>query len=85
MPCVFEKLPLVWSIFKDYLRHKRKEMTTVEIFERINMHEQYMNVARGGPVDPMIIMTHFKASDVEHEQSSNGHDFKYKQKKQEKK
>lgn len=76
------KLPLTWNMFKGYLKHKGKEITMVELIERINVHEQYMSIAQGVPIVPMRTIFSAKANVVEHGQTSTRHDVKGKQKKQ---
>lgn len=44
--CIIQKLPSMWSIINDYLKHKQKEVTMVDLLGRIIRQEKYMNDAR---------------------------------------
>ncbi|WCJ29313.1 Retrovirus-related Pol polyprotein from transposon TNT 1-94 [Euphorbia peplus] len=43
---IIEKLPLAWSDFKNYLKHKRKEMSVEELVVRLRIEEENRETAR---------------------------------------
>src|SRR4051812_3374143 len=63
--CVIEKLPPAWKDFKNYLKHKRKEMTMEDLIVRLRIEEDNRKSEKRGStaVDP-------KANVVEHSQTS---------------
>ena len=63
--CVIEKLPPAWKDFKNYLKHKRKEMTMEDLIVRLRIEEddRKFEKRRLTSVDP-------KANLVEHSQTS---------------
>ncbi|XP_076929329.1 aldehyde dehydrogenase 22A1-like [Bidens hawaiensis] len=65
--CIIEKLPPSWVDFKNYLKHKRKEMTIEDLVVRLRIEEDNKIVLKriDGPGTT-------KANVVEHGQSSKG-------------
>src|ERR1044071_7236151 len=64
---IIEKLPPSWIDFKNYLKHKRKEMTIEDFVVHLHIEEDN-KVAQKKNVIPEIA----KANVVEHRQSSKG-------------
>ncbi|XP_076948604.1 uncharacterized protein LOC143620918 [Bidens hawaiensis] len=65
--CIIEKLPPSWVDFKNYLKHKRKEMTIEDIVVRLH-NEEDNKIALKRIYGPGTT----KANVVEHGQSSKG-------------
>ncbi|XP_073057051.1 uncharacterized protein [Primulina eburnea] len=67
---IVEKLPPAWKDFKNYLKHKRKEMNVEELIVRLRLEEDNKSSERRlfSPVDA-------KANVVEHGQSSKKRTF----------
>ena len=65
---IVEKLPPSWVDFKNYLKHKRKEMTIEDLVVRLRIEEDNRIAHKGGQVEASA-----KANLVEHGQSSRGH------------
>ncbi|KAK1419831.1 hypothetical protein QVD17_29199 [Tagetes erecta] len=63
-----EKLPPSWVDFKNYLKHKRKEMTVDELVVRLRIEEDNRLALKESQMQPLA-----KANMVEHGQSSKGH------------
>ncbi|KAJ0020995.1 hypothetical protein Pint_31938 [Pistacia integerrima] len=61
-----EKLPPAWKDFKNYLKHKRKEMNLKELIVRLRIEENNRSSEKRG-----FIPTIAKANVVDHGQSSN--------------
>ena len=50
---MIEKLPPAWRDFKNYLKHKRKEMSVEELVVRLRIEEDNrMALKKGGGVEP---------------------------------
>ncbi|KAL2474462.1 CCHC-type domain-containing protein [Abeliophyllum distichum] len=62
---IIEKLPLAWKDFKNYLKHKRKEMNIEELIVRLRIEEDNKGSER-----KMFNSTMAKANVVDHGQSS---------------
>ena len=65
--CMIEKLPPSWIDFKNYLKHKRKEMTIEDLVVRLRIEEDNKVAQKQGYVPNSA-----KANIVEHGQSSKG-------------
>ena len=78
---IIEKLPPSWLDFKNYLKHKRKQMTVDELIVRLRIEEDNRVAQNGGHVEGLA-----KANFVEYGQSSKGKgNFKGKGKRPDKK
>ncbi|XP_076936898.1 uncharacterized protein LOC143604247 [Bidens hawaiensis] len=64
---MIEKLPPSWVDFKNYLKHKRKEMTVEDLVVRLRIEEDNRVALKGTQVKVFA-----KANMVEHGQSSRG-------------
>ncbi|XP_076888196.1 uncharacterized protein LOC143538542 [Bidens hawaiensis] len=64
---MIEKLPPSWVEFKNYLKHKRKEMTIDDLIVRLRIKEDNKRAQKGSLVDVSA-----KANLVEYGQSSEG-------------
>ncbi|XP_076905459.1 uncharacterized protein LOC143561216 [Bidens hawaiensis] len=64
---MIEKLPPSWVEFKNYLKHKRKEMTIDDLIVRLWIQEDNKRAQKGSLVDVSA-----KANLVEYDQSSKG-------------
>ena len=62
---IIEKLPLGWKDFKNYLKHKRKEMNVEELIVRLRIEEDNKRYEKRGSFQSEV-----KANVVEHGQSS---------------
>ncbi|KAK9052683.1 hypothetical protein SSX86_029313 [Deinandra increscens subsp. villosa] len=62
---MIEKLPPTWVDFKNYLKHKRKEMTMEDLVVRLRIEEDNRLAQKGSQVE-----AHAKANVVEYGQSS---------------
>ena len=62
---IIEKLPPGWKDFKNYLKHKRKEMNVEELFIRLRIEEDNRSSEKRGSFQSEV-----KANVVEHGQSS---------------
>ncbi|XP_073270454.1 uncharacterized protein [Primulina huaijiensis] len=67
---IVEKLPPVWKDFKNYLKHKRKEMNVEELIVRLRIEEDNKSSERR-----LFSSTAAKANVVEHGQSSKKRTF----------
>ena len=65
--CIIEKLPPSWLDFKNYLKHKRKEMTIEDLVVRLRIEEDNRVAQKGGQTEGYA-----KANMVEHGQTSRG-------------
>ena len=63
---VIEKLPPTWKGFKNYLKHKRKEMTIEDLIIMLRIKEDNKGSEKKGAHNP----NEAKANFVEHGQSS---------------
>ena len=63
---VIEKLPLTWKDFKNYLKHKRKEMSMEDLVVKLRIEEDN----RGSEKKEAHSSNKAKANFVEHGQSS---------------
>ena len=63
---IIEKLPLVWKDFKNYLKHKRKEMSIEDLIIRLLIEEDNKGFKKKRTHNP----GEAKANFVEHSQSS---------------
>ena len=66
---IIEKLPLTWKDFKNYLKHKRKEMSIKDLIIRLHIEEDNRGSKKKGAHNLGEANTNF----VEHGQS-----FKFK-------
>ena len=64
---IIEKMSLTWKDFKNYLRHKRKEMSIEDLVIRLHIKEDN----RGSEKKMAQNSNEAKANFVEHSQSSN--------------
>ncbi|KAJ0524516.1 putative RNA-directed DNA polymerase [Helianthus annuus] len=64
---MIEKLPPSWVDFKNYLKHKRKEMTIEDLIVRLRIEEDNRIALKGS-----LAQTSASANLVEHGQSSKG-------------
>ena len=64
---VIEKLPPAWKDFKNYLKHKRKEMNIEDLVIRLLIEEDNRGYEKKMAHNP----NEAKANFVEHGQSSN--------------
>ncbi|MFS7972444.1 putative transcription factor interactor and regulator CCHC(Zn) family [Helianthus anomalus] len=64
---MIEKLPPSWVDFKNYLKHKRKEMTIEDLIVRLRIEEDNRIAQKGS-----LAQTSASANLVEHGQSSKG-------------
>ena len=62
---IIEKLPPGWKDFKNYLKHKRKEMNVEELIVRLRIEEDNRRFEKRGSFQSEV-----KANVVEHGQSS---------------
>ena len=63
---VIEKLPMAWKDFKNYLKHKRKEMSMEDLVVRLHIEEDNRRSdKKGAHTSPEV-----KVNFVEHGQSS---------------
>ena len=66
MVAIIEKLPPAWKDFKNYLTHKRKEMSMEDLVLRLRIEEDNKRSdEKGADTSPEV-----KANFVEHDQSS---------------
>ena len=72
---IIEKLPLGWKDFKNYFKHKRKEMNLEELIIRLQIERDNRGLEKKG-FNPAIA----KANVVEHGQSSKNKKTKAKPK-----
>ena len=70
---MIEKLPPSWTDFKNYLKHKRKEMTVEELVVRLRIEEDNRIAQKGS-----LVQDSAKANVVEIGQSSKGNNNKGK-------
>lgn len=73
MACAIEKLPPAWKDFKNYLKHKRKEMTMEDLEVRLRIEEDN----RGSEKKAWINGVSAKANMMEHGQGSKNKKGKY--------
>ncbi|XP_035843693.1 uncharacterized protein LOC118490277 [Helianthus annuus] len=76
---MIEKLPPGWVDFKNYLKHKRKEMTIEDLIVRLWIEEDNRIAQKGS-----LVQTSASANLVEHGQSSKGNKGKGKKDKEKK-
>ena len=62
---IIEKLPLGWKDFKDYLKHKQKEMSMEDLIVRLHIEEDNKRSKKWG-----LTLAEAKANMVEHGQNS---------------
>ena len=63
---IIEKLPHAWKDFKNYLKHKKKEMSIESLINRLHIKEEYRGSKKKEAHKPKEAMSNF----VEHGQSS---------------
>lgn len=66
---IIEKLPPSWKEFKNYLKHKRKEMTVKELALRLRIEEDNRNSGVGTQVNDQTV-GEVRANVIEHGSSS---------------
>ena len=69
---IVEKLPQSWTLFKNYLKHKRKEMNVEELVVRLRIEEDNRESQKKSGKNPMETKVHVVEGPKKNKQKYDG-------------